>query len=136
MFELYQDIITRCERLSLDQERDLIARAQNGSSDAKQELLLCQIGFFLYRINTVLYPVLVKQYGEDILQECLLLASEKIYTYNLRYKNKDGKPQQVYFRSYLWKAVTGIIIRTTKRRREISFTDLSVYNVSSFQEMT
>lgn len=102
----------------------MIALAKKGNGAAKEELILNHIGYFLFRINTVLYPKLVKQYGEDILQECLLLASEKIYKYNLRYKNKQGKRQNVYFRSYIWKAVTGVIIRSIKAKREKSFSDM------------
>lgn len=56
----------------------MIALAKNGNKAAKDELLLGHISFFIFRINKVFYPILVKQHGEDILQECLLMAGEKI----------------------------------------------------------
>jgi len=125
LFEFYRDIIKQSKKNSLDQERKLIALAKNGDVKAKDELLLSSISFCIFRINTVLYPKLVSQYGEDILQECLLLASEKIYKYNLRYKNKQGKRQKVYFRSYIWKGINGLIIRSMNDKREKLFSDMS-----------
>ena len=111
------------KKYSLKEERKLIALAKKGNKAAKEEVLMSHISYFLFRINTVLYPKLAKRYGEDILQECLLFASEKIYTYNLRYKNKQGKRLNVYFRSYIWKGVTGIIIRSIDKREKL-FSDL------------
>lgn len=124
MFEYYKDIINESKKYSLDQERKLIALAKKGDEQAKNEVLLSNISFFLFRINTTLYPKLAGRFGEDILQECLLLANEKVYRYNLRYKNKQGERRRVYFRSYIWKGVTGVIMRSIKNKREKTFSDM------------
>jgi len=65
LFELYQEVAKRYQRPSLVYERKLIALAKRGNPKAKEELLFLQIGFFLFRIRTILFPSLLKQYGED-----------------------------------------------------------------------
>ena len=131
VFELYQDVVTRYAKLSREGERKLIKSAQMGDEKAIEELLLRQIGFFKLRIRAILFPVLVKRYGDDILQECLLLASKKVHTFNLRYRNKQGRLSRVYFRTYLWKAVTGLILQIiNKNKHEIMFSDLSIVDIA------
>ena len=125
MFESYYEIARKYQNLLLHDERKLITQAKRGKISAKQELILYQIGFFLFRINTMLYPPIRKQYGEDILHECMKYALERVSSYNLRYRNKSGKFQPVYFRTYLWKGVTGVIISSVKKRKEICFSDIS-----------
>lgn len=131
MFELYKDTVARYTNLPRKSERKLIKLAQMGDQKASEELLLRHIGFFQFRIRTILFPTLVQRYGEDMLQECLLLAGRKIHTYNLRYRDKRGCLKPVYFRTYLWKAVTGLILQLLKRKKyEITFSDLLIIDVA------
>jgi hypothetical protein len=125
MFEQYRQIIRQYPKLTLQNERRLIRLAKRGDLSAQQTLLLHQIGFFVFRIRTVLYPAVVREYGEDILQECLLWTPKKIRSYNLRYKNRDGIFQPVLLRSYIWKGVMGVMFQyVRKNRKEITLAEL------------
>jgi hypothetical protein len=125
MFEQYKQIIRRYPKLTLQNERRLIRLAKRGDLSAQQTLLLHQIGFFVFRIRTVLNPAVVREYGEDILQECLLWTPKKIRSYNLRYKNRDGIFQPVLLRSYIWKGVMGVMFQyVRKNRKEITLAEL------------
>ena len=109
----------------MDEERRLIRRAKKGNQPARQKLLLHLLGFFVFRIEATLYPPVKREFGEDILQECILFAEAKVQKYNLRYKDKDGSFKKVYFRTYLWKGVTGLMFAHIKRnRKEINETFL------------
>ncbi len=125
LFELYREIIKQHKTLSLKHERKLIALAQKGASWAQEKLLLHLIGFFVFRIRTALYPAVFRRYGEDLIQECLLLAAEKIRTYNLTYRNKAGELQPVHLSTYMWKYVTGLMYSYGRNKSEICFSDLS-----------
>lgn len=107
--------------------------AKKGNISAKNELLLSQTGFFLYRIKTILYPKILNKYGEDIFQNCWIFAVKKIPSYNLRYRNKHGEFQPVYFRTFLWKGITGVIINSIKEQREICFSDLSEIRLKEYE---
>jgi len=76
------------------------------------------MGFFIFRIETTLYPPVRREFGEDILQECILFAETKIQRYNLRYRDKEGLFKKVYFRTYLWKGVTGLMLAHIKRNKK------------------
>lgn len=131
MFEFYNDTVARYPNLSKQCERELIKRAQSGNEKAIEELLLSHIGFFRFRIRTILFPALARRFGDDILQECLLLASKKVGKFNLRYKDKKGRLSQVYFRTYLWKAVTGLILKSIKKYKyEVMFSELSIIDIA------
>ena len=132
--EYYQETTEQYKKLSLKYERKLIALAKKGSSLAQNKLLLHLVGFFSFRIKTTLYPSIVKQYGEDILQDCLLLAIKKIRTYNLRYKNKIGELQPVHLSTYMWKSVTGLMFGFVKAKKEICFSDLSSWDIKKNEE--
>ncbi|MCX5777548.1 MAG: hypothetical protein NTX32_08030 [Candidatus Firestonebacteria bacterium] len=125
MFESYNEIAQKYKKPSLKYERRLISLAKKGRKSARDELLLYQVGFFLFRVRTMLYPAILMRYGEDIIQECSDLALRKIKTYNLKYRDIKGVLKPVYFRSYIWKGVTGIIVSSIKKKKEIQFTDLS-----------
>ena len=125
MFESYNKIAQKYKKPTLEFERRLISLAKKGRKSARDELLLYQVGFFLFRIRTMLYPAMLMKHGEDIIQECSDLALRKIDTYNLRYRDGNGRLKPVFFRSYIWKGVTGIIVRSLKQKKEIQFTDLS-----------
>jgi hypothetical protein len=122
MFKQYRQIIKQYPQLPLKHERNLIRLAKRGDTSAQQTLLLHQIGYFVFRIRTVLNPSVVREFGEDILQECLLWTPKKIQSYNLRYRNKRGVFQPVLLRSYIWKGITGVIFQYVKKNNlEIAF---------------
>jgi len=127
LFEKYIKIAKQYKKPTLKCERKLIALAQKGDSSARDGLLFAQTGFFLFRIHKMLYPALIRRYGEDILQECFGFALSRVDRYKLRYKGKNGKPKPVFFRSYIWKGITGVVIKSIKNRREVRFSDLSYF---------
>jgi hypothetical protein len=57
----------------------------------------------------------VRRYGEDLLSESIPLLYRKIKTYDLHYRDAQGKPKPVKFVSYIWKRVDGFIIDSFKR---------------------
>jgi hypothetical protein len=118
-FGYYRKIAAKHKPLPLDEERRLIRRAKKGNPQAREKLLLHLIGFFIFRIETTLYPPVKREFGEDILQECILFAEIKIKSYNLRYRDENGIFKKVYFRTYLWKGVTGVMFTYIKRNRKI-----------------
>jgi hypothetical protein len=121
MFKQYRQIIKQYPKLPLHHERKLIRLAKKGNSPALQTLLLHQVGYFVFRIRTALYPSVVREFGEDILQECLLWTPQKIRSYNLRYRNREGIFQPVLLRSYIWKGITGVIFQYVRNNnREIA----------------
>ena len=133
--QVYQTAVAKYKNLSRQEERQLIKLAQAGDEKAFEELILGHIGFFQFRIKTILFPNLAKRYGDDILQECLLLATKKVRTFDLCYRNKKGRLKPVYFRTYLWKAVTGLILQFIKKyKNEIMFSDLSVVDIALQKE--
>jgi hypothetical protein len=126
-FILYKKTASKYGPLSLDDERRLVRRAKKGDQLARKKLLLHLIGFFIFRIETTLYPAIKHRFGEDILQECLLLAESKIPYYNLRYRDEKGIFKKVYFRTYLWKGVAGVIFAYIKKNRNLSNLTLVEY---------
>jgi hypothetical protein len=126
-FYLYKQTASKFGPLSLDDERRLVRRAKKGDRLARKKLLLHLIGFFIFRIETTLYPAIRHRFGEDILQECLLFAESRIPRYNLRYKDERGIFKKVYFRTYLWKGVTGVMLTYIKKNRNLSNLPLVEY---------
>ncbi len=63
----------------------------------------------------------------------MCLAIKKIGTYNLRYRNEVGELHPVYLRTYIWKAVTGLMFDFVKKRREIYFSDLADSNIEKYE---
>lgn len=126
MFETYCHINRRYPRISLYQERRLIKQAQGRSKSKKDELVLRHIGFIIFRIHKITYPTYCARFGEDMLSQAIFILYDKIKTYNLRYKDKYGKPKPVRFSSYIWKRVDGFIIDYLKKetdRIEVEFID-------------
>lgn len=116
LFREYCVIARNKPKLPLDRERELICRVKGGDHSARAVLLSHLFGFFLFRMHTTLYPWAVRQYGEDIFQECVLLAVKKIGTY----RDKAGQLRPVHLSSYMWKSVTGLMfahIRNQASRR-------------------
>jgi DNA-directed RNA polymerase specialized sigma subunit len=114
----YLGVIRRYPKLSLSEERQLISKAQKGSKKSKQELVLRHVGFLIYRIHKVAFPALAQRFGDDLLEEAILIIYKKIGSYNLDYRDKKGKPNPVKFTSYIWKRIDGFIIDSL--RRELS----------------
>jgi hypothetical protein len=129
MFEQHLKGIKQYAKLPLKEERKLISFAKNGDSSARQKLLLHQTGFFLFRIHTTLYYSIIKRYGEDIFQDCMLFALEKIQSYRLRFKNKDGVFTPVHFSTYLWKGVTGVMMNAIKREKIIYTSEIEDFAI-------
>ena len=45
----------------------------------------------------------------------VLILYDKIQSYDLNYKDKEGNTKPVYFRSYIWKRIYGFIIDYLKK---------------------
>ena len=118
-FSTYKNIAAKHKQLPLAEERRLISLAKKGDLSARKKLLLHLTGFFLFRIETTLYPEIKREFGEDILQECILYADLKVQGYKLRYKDKEGLFKKVYFRTYLWKGITGLMFTYVKQNRSL-----------------
>lgn len=115
MWEYYRNITRQYPRISLSEERHLILKAQNGSKKSKDELVLRHIGFLIFRISKKVFPHLIQRFGEDLLEEAILIIYTKIENYNLDYRNKRGAPHPVKFVSYIWKRIDGFIIDYLKK---------------------
>ena len=53
------------------------------------------------------FPELIQRFGEDLLEEAILIVYNKIENYDLGYCDKQGNPHPVRFISYIWKRVDG-----------------------------
>ena len=133
MWKSYRDIMRQYPKLSLSEERHLISKAQKGSKKSKDEIILRHIGFLIFRIHKIVFPALIRRFGEDLLEEAILITYRKIKTYNLDYRDKKGNPNPVKFVSYIWKRIDGFIIDflkkelKTSRLREIGYKRLDKY---------
>ena len=101
--------------LSLTEERRLIAKAKRGYKAETEELVLRHVGFIIFRIHKKAFPSYVVRFGEDILAEAVFILYEKIKTYNLRYRDKNGDFKPVRFSSYIWKRIDGFILDFLKK---------------------
>ena len=117
MWEAYSSIIRKYPRLSLQDERRLIRQAKKQKEKA-DELVLRQISFVIFRIYKKTFPKYVERFGEDILSQAIFMLYEKIQTYNLRYRDKQGNFKPVRFVSYIWKAIDGHILASVKKELE------------------
>jgi len=115
MRNAYFDIVRRYPKLSLLEERQLILKAQQGSKKSKEELVLRHVGFVIFRIHKVAFPALIQRFGEDLLEEAILILYKKIKSYDLNYRDNKGNPNPVKFTSYIWKRIDGFIIDTLKK---------------------
>ena len=114
MWESYRRIAFRYPRISLDEERQLIAKAKRRSKE-KEELVLRHVSFIIFRIYKKTFPTYVARYGEDIFSEAVFILYDKIKTYDLEYKDKQGNLKPVRFSSYIWKRIDGFIIDSVKK---------------------
>lgn len=115
MWKAYSHIIRHFPRVSLAEERSLISKAQKGSKKSKDELVLRHVGFLIFRIHKRAFPSLIQQFGEDLLEEAILIVYSKIKSYNLDYCDKQGNPNPVKFSSYIWKRIDGFIIDSLRK---------------------
>jgi len=133
MWKSYRNVVRQYPKLSLSEERHLISKAQKGSKKSKDEIILRHIGFLIFRIHKIVFPALIRRFGEDLLEEAILITYRKIKTYNLDYRDKKGNPNPVKFVSYIWKRIDGFIIDflkkelKTSRLREIGYKRLDKY---------
>jgi hypothetical protein len=111
----YRKLASRHKKLPCKEERMLISLAKKGDKSSQEKLLIHLIGFFLFRVETSLFPSIIPRFGDDIIQECVLFAMRKIPSYNLRYKDKKGFFKKVCFSSYIWKGVTGVMLSYLKQ---------------------
>ena len=118
MFEAYRHLIHKYPKTSLYQERRLIKQAQGRSKKKKNELVERHVWFVIFRINKITFPAYRARFGEDILSQAILILYEKIKTYDLRYKDRDGNRRPVRFASYIWKRIDGFIIDYLKKEIE------------------
>jgi len=110
MWTLYSGIAWSYSKISLSEERELISKAQKGSKKSKDEIVLRHIGFLIFRIRRRVFTRIMRQFGEDLLEETILIVYRKIEGYNLDYHNRQGNPNPVRFASYIWKRIDGFIV--------------------------
>ena len=115
MWESYNGIIRRYPKISLAEERRLILKAQKGLDKSREELVLRHVSFVIFRIHKVAFPALIRRFGEDLLEEAILIIYKKIESYDLNYCDKHGNSNPVKFTSYIWKRIDGFIIDTLKK---------------------
>ena len=111
--------------LSLTEERRLIAKAKRGDKTETEELVLRHISFIIFRIHKKAFPSYVALFGEELLAQAVFILYDKIKTYNLRYRDKNGDFKPVRFSSYIWKRIDGFILDSLKEelareRRHVS----------------
>ena len=112
---------------SLSEERHLIQKAQKGSKESKDELVLRHISFIIFRIYKIAFPDLVRRFGEDLLGEAILITYNKIDSYNLDYRDSKGNPKPVKFVSYIWKRIDGFIVDSLREELSLFKTHKEYY---------
>lgn len=118
MWEIYSQLRYKYPKISLDEERQLILQAQRRSKKKAEELVLRHLSFVIARIHKKVFPTYLNRFGDDILSEAIFILYEKIKTYDLNYKDKNGNPKPVRFSSYVWKRIDGFIIDFLKEERD------------------
>lgn len=111
--------------LTLEEERRLIAQAKKGCKAETEELILRHVGFIKFRLHKRVFPAYVDRFGEDILSQAVFILYDKIKTYDLGYRDKNGDLKPVKFSSYIWKRIDGFILDSLKKelsreRRQVS----------------
>ena len=111
--------------LSLTEERRLIAKAKRGYKAETEELVPRHISFIIFRIHKKAFPSYVALFGEELLAQAVFILYDKIKTYNLRYRDKNGDFKPVRFSSYIWKRIDGFILdylkaELARERRQVS----------------
>ena len=115
MWEDHHLRLPRYSAISLAEERRLIAKAKKGHQAATEELILRHTRFIVFRIYKKAFPRHIARFGDDMLDQAVLILYDKIKTYNLRYYNKKGEFHPVRFSSYIWKRIDGFILDFLKK---------------------
>ena len=115
MWETYRQIAYKYPRISLEEERQLIAQAKGNSKAKAEEIVLRHVGFVIRRLHKKAFPSYLARYGEDILSDAIFILYDKIKTYDLEYKDRQGNLKPVRFSSYIWKRIDGFIIDSLKK---------------------
>jgi hypothetical protein len=114
----YCRTLPKYPKISLREERRLIAKAKKGSKKEIEELVLRHVGFIVFRIYKKTFPIYIERFGEEILSEATFILYDKIKTYNLRYRDKNGIFKPVRFSSYVWRRIDGFILDSLKKEIE------------------
>jgi DNA-directed RNA polymerase specialized sigma subunit len=101
--------------LSLEEERQLIAKAKRGYKAETEELILRHVNFIIFRLRKKVFPAYVARFGEEILADAVFILYDKIKTYDLGYRDKNGDLKPVKFSSYIWKRIDGFILDFLKK---------------------
>ncbi len=115
MFKDYYRTLPRYSKIGLNQERLLLAEAKKGCRKSSEEVVLRHISFIIFRIYKKAFPAYIDRFGEDILSQAIFILYEKINTYDLRYRDKEGNFKPVRFSSYIWKRIDGFILDSLKK---------------------
>ncbi len=118
MLQDYCRALPKYSKISLQEERRLIAKAKKGSKKEIEELVLRHVGFIVFRIYKKTFPIYIERFGEEILSEATFILYDKIKTYNLRYRDKNGDFKPVRFSSYVWRRIDGFILDSLKKEIE------------------
>ena len=117
MWDGYHEVVRKYPPISLQAERKLIALAQEGHQESRDEILLRHVGFVIFRLHRKVFRrEHLRRYGEDLLSETIPLLLGKIDSYDLEYRDTAGHPKPVRFVSYIWKRVDGHIIDSLKEQ--------------------
>lgn len=117
MWDAYHEVVRKYSPISLQAERKLIALAQEGHQESRDELLLRHAGFVIFRLHRKVFRrEHLRRYGEDLLSKTIPLLLGKIDSYDLAYRDPSGQPKPVRFASYIWKRVDGHIIDSLKEQ--------------------
>ena len=126
MWEAYREVVRQYPRLPLAAERRLIALAQRGVKASRDEIVLRHVGFVIWRLSKKVFRTHLQRHGEDMLSAAIPLLYQKVRTYNLKYRDRDGNRRPVRFSSYIWKRIDGFAIDFLKHenRLEISLNEI------------
>jgi hypothetical protein len=78
MWETYSGIVRQYPRISLYEERRLIAKAQRGFQKSKNEIVLRHVSFLIFRIHRIVFPALIRRCGDDLLEDAILIVYKKL----------------------------------------------------------
>lgn len=117
MWKAYQEVARKFQRLPLAEERRLIALAQSGRKESSDELVLRHVGFVMWRLRRKVFRRHLERHGEDLLSAAIPVLYEKVATYNLKYRDREGARRPVRFGSYIWKRIDGLAIDYLEKER-------------------
>ena len=79
MWDLIASHTKQYNKISLSEERSLIANAQRGSARSKDELLLRHVKFLIFRIHRIVFPDFLRRFGDDLFAEGIKLRKYTSY---------------------------------------------------------